>query len=252
MQSCVNERFIGVFDSGIGGISLLKDLVKNLPNEKFVYLSDRFNAPFGNKSDRELENIAIKNILQLNNCFQLKGVVFACNTLSVSVRKRVEEKTGVKIYGVYPPVEKYLMKGEKVLLLGTVRTIKNFSNLSNLDYIGFKSLAIDIEHNMFNLKNISIKSNIENSINRFIYKKGYYDRVILGCTHYIFIKNEIIDHFCPRKISSGNEFTLQYILKDLKYKKSSVKYCENNVFFFGENANVNREFYVKCGQCGQN
>jgi hypothetical protein len=66
------------------------------------------------------------------------------------------------------------------------------------------------------------------------------------------VQNFLRAHFCPQKISSGNEFTLQYVLKDLKYKKSSVKYCENNVFFFGENANINREFYVKCGQCGQN
>ncbi len=248
----MEKGFIGVFDSGIGGISILKQMVDYMPNEKFIYLSDKENAPFGNKSDFELEKIAFENIMFLKNSYPLKCVVFGCNTLSVSVRQKIEYDLGIKIYGVFPPVEKYLIKGEKVLLLGTVRTIRNFENNSALDYIGFKGLASDVEHNMFNLKNVSIEKNIENSISKFIDKKGYYDRVILGCTHYVFLKNKIFNHFCPQNISSGNEFTVSYICKDLKIEKSLVKYYGNKVLFLGKNAETNRNFFVNSGQSGQN
>ncbi len=99
---------------------------------------------------------------------------------------------------------------------------------------------------------VSITENLKNSTRKgLVDKSGYYDTVVLGCTHYDFIKNEIFDHFQPQKLVSGNHFTAKAVQKYLKTQKSSVNYRGFEVLFVGENAKFNEKFCVGGGQKGQ-
>ncbi|MAK01199.1 MAG: glutamate racemase, partial [Flavobacteriaceae bacterium] len=73
------DKAIGLFDSGIGGLSILNSLVEKLPYENFVYLSDNKNCPYGNKSQEQIINFSLKNSKKLIelNC---KMIIVACNT----------------------------------------------------------------------------------------------------------------------------------------------------------------------------
>lgn len=237
----MKNSFIAVLDSGMGGISVLKELALTYPSENFLYLGDALNAPYGNKSDRELLSITFKNIDHLKS-YPIKALVLGCNTLSVNLRSEIEDYASLPVFGVYPPVEKALINGGKVLLLATVRTAEKYQGIKKLDAVGLKGLAYDIEYNMFNLNVVSIPKALENSVGYFCDKKGYYDTVILGCTHYNFIKNKVLIHFCPPEIFSGVDFTVNQVGKILKLKKSLVKHYRNNILFIGKNAEKYKKF----------
>lgn len=240
------DRFIAVIDSGIGGISLLKMLTKELPNKNYIYLGDTVNAPYGNKSVKTLLEISMKNIDALKR-YELDAIVLGCNTLSVNLIGDVSAYSGVPVFGVFPPVERAMTAGNKTLLLSTCATAKKYSGC-NIDIIGFKNLASDIERHAFSLDKINLENNIINSEGKFVNKKGYYDTIILGCTHYSFIKNKIYDHFCPQKILNGESFTLEKIVPVFKNQKIVVNHYQNKVLFLGEDKKYIEKFYFSSGR----
>ena len=95
----MKQGYIAVIDSGIGGISLLSDLIKNFPNEKFLYLGDNNNAPYGEKSKHELIALTMKNIDYVKS-FGIKAIVFACNTISVNILLNTMEYSNLPVYGM--------------------------------------------------------------------------------------------------------------------------------------------------------
>lgn len=242
----MNESFIAVLDSGIGGMTVLNELIKIMPCEKYLYLGDNKNAPYGNKSLEEMWELTKFN-LDLISAYKIKCLVIGCNTLSVNLIDKIKRYSKIPTFGVFPPVGECGTE-EKTLLLSTVKTAKTFNEKENLHILGLKNLVIDIEKNLFNLNNINIEANLQESDGFFIDERGYYDTVILGCTHYCFIKNKIFDHFCPKKIISGNTFTAKKVKQYLIDNKSLVKYKRFLVKFIGESAVFNQNFYVKSGQ----
>ena len=113
-------------------------------------------------------------------------------------------------------------------------------------------MANDIEKNHTNFDSVNLFENFskENTVvsGEFVNKKNYYHNVILGCTHYFFIKNKIINHFCPQKVICGEVFTANQVYKYLKSTKSLVNYKQNCILFLGECAEINRQIFEKSGQ----
>lgn len=184
--------FILVIDSGNGGEYTLKQLQKQLPTENFIFFKDEKNAPYGNKSKKQLQNITKHNLKILLSKYKVKAVVFACNTLSVVVLKQIKKYLkNIKMIGVFPPIKKALSKNKRVLVLSTFATLnigkidKNYKDNKNVSFVGFKDLAKMIDENINNLdnlltflqKNLNIYSNIQN--------------VVLGCTHFNLIKHQL-------------------------------------------------------------
>lgn len=244
------DKYVAVIDSGIGGISVLKELVENFPTQKFLYFGDNDNCPYGNKTKRELESLTLKNLTYLLS-FNLRAIVVACNTLSVNVIGLIKEYTALPVIGVFPPIERCVINGEKTLLLATVKTAENFKSGHNIDVVGVRNLVSDIEVNVQRLKYFDAISSLHSGyIGNFCSKKGYYDTIILGCTHYNFVKNQISDHFQPRKILSGVDFSINFFKKICPLEKSLVKYCQNQVLFIGNNAENNQKIFNLSGQKG--
>lgn len=243
----MKEEFIAVLDSGIGGISLLKDLIENFPTERFLYFGDNNNAPYGNKNVNRLMQLTMKNIDYIKH-YNIKALILGCNTLSVNLYRNIKEYAKVPTFGVFPPVEKCLVDGKKTLLLSTCSTADCYRHYKGLGVVGFENLVKDIENNIENLKFLDFESNLRCSKGKFNGKKGFYDVVILGCTHYLFIKNKIFDHFCPKKIISGNDFTISFLKKHFNNIKTSVKHKQFEPLFIGECADKNKRFYLKSGQ----
>lgn len=243
----MRSDFIAVMDSGIGGLSVLKLLKEKFPNEKFLYYGDNDNAPYGNKSKRELLAITIRNVDYIKS-FGVKAIVLACNTLSVNLIQDVIDYSGLPVFGIFPPVESSLISGGKTLLLSTVRTAENYRGIKNVDAVGLPTLVDIIEQNVFDLDKVAFSNVLKDAIGEFVDKKGYYKTVILGCTHYEFIKNQISDHFCPQKIIGGQFFTVKKFCKFLENEKSLVNYRRNGVLFVGKNKELNENFWEKSGQ----
>ena len=99
-----NNLPIGIFDSGIGGTSIWKEIKALLPNENTIYLSDSKNAPYGEKSAQEIIDLSIKNteFLLQQNC---KLIVVACNTATTNAIKILREKYTVPFIGIEPAIK---------------------------------------------------------------------------------------------------------------------------------------------------
>ena len=231
----MKKGFIAVIDSGIGGLSVLKRLVGELPNEDYVYFSDSKNMPYGNRTERDLYKLTLDNILRLKSNFNLKAVVLGCNTLSMTIRGRLEQELKIKVFGVFPPL--ILSKDKKTLLLSTERTANEYKKYNlNAQVKILPTLAKRIEDSAPDFSRVDVKSLLP-------YKKGEFDNVILGCTHYDFVKNEIFDHLKPRRIFCGQDFTVNFIKNYYQNRKSLDKIYLNQVLFFGDDLKINEKVW---------
>ncbi len=226
---------IAVLDSGVGGLSVLKSLVATLPFQRFIYYGDNENAPYGNRSERELLSLTVENVSRLIS-FGATSIVFGCNTISLTVLQKIKKIFNIPIFGIFPPVETYSMSSGNTLLLSTVRTSEYFRGIKGISVLGLPNLAEDIEKNVFSLKKIDLSCHLK-GVN------GWYDTVILGCTHYNLIKNQIFNHLKPHFITDGVKYSVDKVVKNIKNAKSSVFNRENKVRFIGKNSDLNQRVW---------
>ncbi|MBW9172971.1 glutamate racemase [Clostridium estertheticum] len=193
------ERPIGFFDSGVGGISVLKESLKVLPNEDFVYFGDSLNAPYGIKNVNEVRKLTFKAVDFLLEK-DVKVVVIACNTATSAaidaLRRRYKD---IPIIGIEPALKPAVevSRGKSVIIMATPMTLteKKFDNLMKL---------YNKEVDIIPLPCAGLVELIENGIidgdeiNEYLKGKlkefSHLDvaAIVLGCTHYPFIKKELI------------------------------------------------------------
>ena len=126
MNSFINndKKPIGVFDSGLGGLTVLKNLMKDLPNESFIYLGDLINLPYGNKSSEGVSNYAL-DCAQFLLSKNVKSIIIACNTASAVAYKKIKNISPVPVFDVITPCVEEIIKinKKKIAILGTQKTI---------------------------------------------------------------------------------------------------------------------------------
>lgn len=192
------EKAIAVFDSGVGGISVLRELVKLMPNENFIYLGDSAHAPYGTKSIEEVYQLSIDNIEDLMKQ-GIKAVVIGCNTVtSVAIDDLRDKYVTMPIIGVEPALKPAVLhkKNGRVLVMATPITIHEhkFSKLMDTyrrmaDVIPLPcgGLADLVEQGK--LDGQEVDTYLKKLLEPYIEPK--LDAVVLGCTHYPFVKEAI-------------------------------------------------------------
>lgn len=185
---------IGIFDSGIGGVTVLHEIIKILPQEDYLYYSDSKNNPYGDKTKEEIERLCdtiVQELLQ-ENC---KIIVIACNTASAvaaqSLRKKYPDISFVAIEPAYKMVYDYAYDKPTLVMAtkGTIQSekfnllLKKYNNHQTF-LIPCIGLAEKIEQD----KKEEIKNYLEETIGTY---KNKVENVVLGCTHYPLIQKEI-------------------------------------------------------------
>ena len=186
---------IGLFDSGLGGLSILKELVKELPNEDYLFYEDSINNPYGEKSPEKLLEIT-SNIVDYLLSKDCKIIVIACNTATTMCMAKLREKYKDVIFvGTVPAVKvAYDNHYKNTIILSTPNTMnsKRVEELIN-DYHNDDQKIYNISgENLANLIELDKKEEIDEVLNRVL--SGYKDiadSLVLGCTHYSLIKEEI-------------------------------------------------------------
>lgn len=191
------SNIVGVFDSGIGGLSVLRELEKILPNEDFYYYGDSLNNPYGEKSDEELFEITsgVVDYLVNKGC---RVIVIACNTATTRCMKYLREKYKDIIFvGTVPAIKVACDRNFKnTLVMATPATIEsertmelirdNIRKDQNIYLVACPGLANAIEDN----DQEKIKEILKDTFRE--YKDKEIDSIVLGCTHYPFIKEDIL------------------------------------------------------------
>lgn len=239
----MNSSPIGIFDSGIGGLTVAHAVTTLLPNENIIYFGDTAHLPYGDKSSSAIQAYSIKicNVLLQQKC---KVILIACNSASAAAYELVREYVGskAKVMNVIDPVIDYLSKTypEKTIgLIGTKQTVnsniykKKIDNLAK--QITLKSLATPllapmIEEGFFN--NTISESIIQEYLRNIVLDD--IEALILGCTHYPLIKTQI-EHYYQGKVNVLD--TSEIVAKSVE------KYLSENQNLNVMNAHI-KHFYV--------
>ena len=191
-----SQKPIGLFDSGIGGTSIWKEINKLLPNENTIYLADSKNAPYGQKSKQEIIALSQKNTEYLLNqgC---KIIVVACNTATTNAIKELRLQYPVPFIGIEPAIKPaaFHSKTQKIGILATKGTLNSdlfheavqlYKNTEIIEQIGYELVEL-IEagqiHSpqMTTLLHAYLQPMIEKNI----------DYLVLGCSHYPYLIEQI-------------------------------------------------------------
>lgn len=193
---------IGVFDSGMGGTTILKAVRKLLPEEEYRYIADSKNCPYGEKPITLLYSIVCEKVEDLKS-WGAEIIVVACNTATVRCIDRLRrDYPEIEFVGTEPAVKLALQTGaHKVLVLATPNTInsermkmlaeKNRQEGQIVDLLVCPGLAETIEK--YYDKD---KERVRGKLRELLKKDESYDAVVLGCTHYPLVK-EMIQEFYP-------------------------------------------------------
>ena len=241
---------IGLFDSGIGGISILEKLKQLLPNENFIYLADNRNCPYGSKSKKEIISLSKKNCEKLIelNC---KIIIIACNTSTTNSIKKLREIIAIPIIGIEPGLKPaiHYTKTKNIGILATEKTLgsKLFFETLNQNRIDDIHIHEQIGYELVNLieEGSHSKQNLHKILEKYlvpmINKK--IDCLLLGCTHYNHIK-DIIEEIIPvdikivDTIAPVNKRVLN-ILKSNNILNKSTKKRTIKIFYNGKKLSSN-------------
>ena len=196
---------IGIFDSGIGGITIYNEINKLMPNESIIYLSDNLNSPYGNKSKEEIKNFSAKNTNWLieKGC---KIIVVACNTATTNSIDYLRNTYKIPFVGVEPAI-KPAANNTKTGVIGVLATkgtlTSSLFNITSNDYCSEikiiesdgKGLVELIENGIFSGEKLEkmLKLFIDPMISANI------DYLVLGCTHYPLISKSL-KKILPRNV----------------------------------------------------
>ena len=194
------ENKIGIFDSGIGGLTILEEIKKILPNENIIYYQDTKNNPYGPKSEGELKKITkhIINYLEKEKC---NIIVVACNTATtMCINYLRKEFPNLIIIGTEPAIKLACDYNSKnILVLGTHGTInsKNVQKLIKNNQKVNQEIYLQECEGLAHSIEINDKNKITYLLNKYLlpYQNKNIDAIVLGCTHYPYIKDEILSYF---------------------------------------------------------
>ncbi len=217
----MNNNKIGMFDSGIGGLTVLKELRKLLPNENYIYYADSKNNPYGEKSDSELMNI-VTNIVDFLISREVKIIVIACNTATTRCINRLRKMYPNMIFvGTEPAIKVACDKNYKnTLVMATPGTIKserthelvklNKKRDQKITLLSCKGLADAIESGN--------KDNVNKVLHKLLdkYVDEGIDSIVLGCTHYPHAKKNIKELFPNAKLIDGNKGVSRQVKRQLE------------------------------------
>jgi glutamate racemase len=204
MKKAVKDQPIGIFDSGIGGLTVAHAIKTRMPGETLIYFGDTAHLPYGDKSEAAIQAYSIKiaDVLLKKNC---KVIVIACNSASSAAYELLKEYVHqeVKVINVIDPMVQLVTRqfsGRQVGLIGTRRTIQSGIYTRKIGEsdpsIRVQALATPmlvpmIEEGFFNNK---ISNDI---IEEYLRDPALadIDALILGCTHYPLVRKEIMDYY---------------------------------------------------------
>ena len=228
---------IGIFDSGIGGLTILKEILKENFDYHYLYYSDSKNNPYGDKKQKEIETIVFEIVETLiaRGC---QIIVIACNTASTVCVKKLREKykniSFIATEPAYKMIHDYNNDG-KTLVMATKATIesKKFQDLYKL-YDNHKTILYPCV-GLAELIEENNQEKIEKYLNDNLKQFNKIDNVVLGCTHYPLIKkqlNKVLNN--PNFFDGGHGISMQLKRTIEKY---NIKKSKNKIEFFDSSNN---------------
>lgn len=185
----MDNRPIGMFDSGVGGLTVYKEIRKMYPNENIVYLGDTKSFPYGSKSKESIINLT-KNGIEFLISKNVKAVIIACGTATSQALDVVKEIYNIPIIGIIEPTAKYISQNENIHKVGVVATAGTIrSNVWEQSILKYNNNLEILSNPCPLLAPMAEEGWINNDVAKLTvheYMKNLHDvdALVLGCTHY--------------------------------------------------------------------
>ena len=220
-----NQQPIGVFDSGLGGLTVLRALKKQLPRESFIYIGDTAHVPYGNKSEQSIINYSKTLSNFLINKYNVKMIVIACNTASAFTLNILQQAFKVPILDVISPMETILINSNNIKRIGIIGTYNTIDSQSYNRLLLKNNSTLQIFTQACPLFVPIIEEGLENHPIAKLISEEYLKNLILeniellvlGCTHYPIMETTIrrcLPQFVD--IIDSAEILAQYVKKYLQ------------------------------------
>lgn len=236
---------IALFDSGIGGLNVLKEALQLFPFEEYIYFADSLNAPYGAKSEHVVEALiidALDYIIDRN----VDLIILACHTATKIFNKNLTNLYDIPIIGMHsgimPPID--LSGSNKTLICGTDLSILKWEDKMkdsqiHASYLSLQKLVLFAENFEFNTN--SVYSYLDEKFANIDWSE--YKSVLLGCTHFPFFKNQIKqilpDHI---QILDGSKLTAKCIEHHIPKQELKI---DNNIDFIMSKNKVSKDLILK-------
>ena len=224
-----NNKYIGVFDSGVGGLTVVKHLISAMPNENIIYLADYKHMPYGDKTNEEIIKYVLDDVKFLNT-FPLKAIVIACNTADSIASEYIKQKYDIPVYGVILDASKKAIEvtsNNKIGVIATTAAInsneyaRQINNLNKNALVYSKAcpfLAPMIEEGKFDIGNEEIRLILKDYLSPLI--ENDIDTLILGCTHYDLISPIVVDMYPNLNVVSSSRCIVDEIQNKIELNKN--------------------------------
>lgn len=213
------EKPIGVFDSGVGGISTLREMIRELPGEHFLYYGDLANAPYGTKSAGEVIS-CVRQVVELLLKKDIKALAIACNTATGAAAATLRSELTIPVIGMEPALKPASEKrsGGSILVLATPLTLSSQKFNLLMEKYGDGAVRVPCP-GLMELVEADDGEGARRYLSKLFsaYDPDRVDAIVLGCTHYVFLRDTIRellpDHIA---ITDGNAGTARQLHRVLE------------------------------------
>lgn len=225
----------GVFDSGVGGLSVAASLLEHNLFEEIIYYGDTARVPYGIKDKNTIIRYAF-DALEFFGNFDIDILIIACNSVSAYALTELQKHTSIPVVGVVEPgikalLNKSLPKTSNILVIGTKATVRSQAYATLLKTYGFNNTTALATGLFVPLVEEDITSGkvLDSVLEYYFSQIQNPDAIILGCTHFPFIANEIAAYFDnhPVLIHSG-EAIVEYLKHtyniEKRFEKTAIRY----------------------------
>ena len=223
----MSELPVGVFDSGVGGLTVAREIMRQIPNERIVYFGDTARVPYGSKSKETVTKYSsqILRFLQQQN---VKAIVVACNTASAYALEHLEEETEIPIIGVVKPGAKAAVGATRNKKIGVIATQGTIESEIYNRYIEQLDIRIEVLAKACPLFVPLVEEGLledpvtDEIAERYLssLKDSEIDTLILGCTHYPLIRGTLKRVMGETVTLVNPAYETAIELKDLLNKKN--------------------------------
>ena len=212
---------IGIFDSGVGGVSVLRDLVRLLPRERFIYYGDNKNAPYGTRSEEEIRALSL-DVANWLLSRDVKAMLVACNTATSAAIQTLRERLSIPVVGMEPALKPaYELHADgKILVLATPATLRQAKFHRLYERYGEHAVALPCPELVEFVESGRCEGDEIDAYlaRRFADVQGEkLAAAVLGCTHFSFLKKALGRALPGVPLLDGNEGSarrLEYLLRE--------------------------------------
>ncbi|WP_210410014.1 glutamate racemase [Leptospira langatensis] len=236
-------------DSGMGGLSVLRELLALPYQVEFLYYGDLANSPYGEKSTSQILDLT-RAVCHFFISKKVDAILLACNTATSAAALKLREELSVPIFGMEPAIKPALLahEKEKIALLATAVTHREEKLQELKADLGAKERILHL--NCDGLAHLVDQGDLQGARNLLqnilrIPKEEGVKALVLGCTHYVFLKNEIMDLYPEAILHDGNQGTVRHLANSLHLDRVSGRPTFELHFSSPEKPNGIRQFALQ-------